>query len=188
MVAGIATTGQANTPEPQVVSENAAATAITANAAANLDFARVASKSIPAEKKAGSTTDAASSEIQAVNDPKAAQAFAASQLGSFGWDQSQMSCLVSLWTRESGWRTTAENPSSLAYGIAQSLPAERWQLLAPITGPITKPRSPGAWATSSSVTAAPAEPGANRRRSAGTEQPMLKSTAVGATRRQPLLI
>ncbi|MDN5666973.1 transglycosylase [Arthrobacter russicus] len=125
MVAGIATTGQANTPEPQVVSENAAATAITANAAANLDFARVASKSIPAEKKAGSTTDAASSEIQAVNDPKAAQAFAASQLGSFGWDQSQMSCLVSLWTRESGWRTTAENPSSLAYGIAQSLPAEK---------------------------------------------------------------
>lgn len=125
LVAGIATTGQASTPEPQAASNNAAAAVITADAAANLDFARVSAKSIPAEKKPGSSTNAASSEIQAVNDPAGAQAFAASQLASFGWEQGQMSCLTSLWTRESGWRTTAENPSSLAYGIAQSLPAQK---------------------------------------------------------------
>lgn len=125
LVAGIASTGQASTPAPQVVSENTEAAVITANAAANLDFARVASKSIPAEKKADSTANAASADIVAVNDPSGAQAFAASQLASFGWDQSQMSCLTSLWTRESGWRTTAENPSSLAYGIPQSLPASK---------------------------------------------------------------
>lgn len=125
LVAGIATTGQAGTPSAEAVSDVKAPTAVTANAAANLSFVRVASSSIPAEKKPGSTTNSASSEIQAVNDPSAAQAFAGSQLGNFGWDQGQMSCLTSLWNRESSWKTTAENPSSLAYGIAQSLPAEK---------------------------------------------------------------
>jgi hypothetical protein len=61
----------------------------------------------------------------AVDDPAGAQAYAASQLASFGWGQDQMSCLVPLWNRESDWRTTAENPTSLAYGIVQSLPAEK---------------------------------------------------------------
>ncbi|WP_449372387.1 aggregation-promoting factor C-terminal-like domain-containing protein [Arthrobacter psychrolactophilus] len=31
-----------------------------------------------------------------------------------------------LWERESNWRTNATNPSSGAYGIAQSLPASRY--------------------------------------------------------------
>ncbi|WP_434617349.1 hypothetical protein [Arthrobacter sp. A5] len=61
----------------------------------------------------------------AVNDPAGARAYAASVLASFGWGQDQMTCLVPLWTQESDWTTTAENPSSLAYGIAQSLPAEK---------------------------------------------------------------
>ncbi len=59
----------------------------------------------------------------AVNDPAGAQAYASASLGSFGWGQDQFSCLVSLWTRESNWLTTATNPSSGAYGIPQSLPA-----------------------------------------------------------------
>lgn len=53
------------------------------------------------------------------------QAYAASLLGSYGWSQSQMSCLVSLWNRESGWRVNATNPSSGAYGIPQSLPGSK---------------------------------------------------------------
>ncbi|OMH31179.1 hypothetical protein BGP79_08965 [Tersicoccus sp. Bi-70] len=61
----------------------------------------------------------------AVNDPAGAQAWAASRLGAHGWGQDQMSCLVPLWDRESGWQTTATNPSSLAYGIPQSLPASK---------------------------------------------------------------
>ncbi len=61
----------------------------------------------------------------AINDPGGAQAYAAGVLASFGWGQDQMACLVPLWTQESDWTTTAENPSSLAYGIAQSLPAEK---------------------------------------------------------------
>lgn len=62
-----------------------------------------------------------------VDDPAAAQAFAASQLGSFGWGPDQMSCLTQLWQRESEWLTSAENASSGAYGIAQSLPASKME-------------------------------------------------------------
>jgi septal ring factor EnvC (AmiA/AmiB activator) len=58
-------------------------------------------------------------------DPAAAQAYARSALGSYGWGSDQFSCLVSLWTQESGWRANALNASSGAYGIPQSLPAEK---------------------------------------------------------------
>ncbi|WP_460522554.1 coiled-coil domain-containing protein [Humibacter antri] len=55
--------------------------------------------------------------------PGAAQAYASSILGSYGWGGDQMSCLISLWNMESGWRWNAYNSSSGAYGIAQALPA-----------------------------------------------------------------
>ncbi|HET9348195.1 MAG TPA: hypothetical protein VFO13_03545 [Arthrobacter sp.] len=61
----------------------------------------------------------------AIDDPAGAQAYAAGQLGSYGWAQSQMPCLMKLWTKESDWETTATNPSSGAYGVVQSLPAEK---------------------------------------------------------------
>lgn len=60
-----------------------------------------------------------------VDDPAAAQAHAAGRLGSFGWGQEQQRCLVNLWQRESGWRTSALNPSSGAYGIPQSMPGNK---------------------------------------------------------------
>ena len=63
--------------------------------------------------------------VVAVNDPAGAQAYAASQLASYGWGPDQMQCLKTLWTKESDWTTTATNASSGAYGIVQSLPAEK---------------------------------------------------------------
>ncbi len=63
--------------------------------------------------------------VVAVNDPAGAQAYAAGQLASYGWSADQMQCLQTLWTKESDWTTTATNPSSGAYGIVQSLPAEK---------------------------------------------------------------
>lgn len=60
-----------------------------------------------------------------VDDPAGAQAYAASQLGSYGWAAGQMQCLQKLWTKESDWKTTATNKSSGAYGVVQSLPAEK---------------------------------------------------------------
>ncbi|MCU1673734.1 MAG: secreted protein, partial [Frankiales bacterium] len=51
------------------------------------------------------------------------RAIARAQLDARGWS-SQFGCLDSLWQRESGWRTTASNPSG-AYGIPQALPGSK---------------------------------------------------------------
>jgi hypothetical protein len=53
------------------------------------------------------------------------QAIAAALLPTFGFDNSQMSCLVPLWMGESGWRVNAQNSSSGAYGIPQALPGSK---------------------------------------------------------------
>lgn len=42
---------------------------------------------------------------------------------SYGWSTgAEWDALVWVWDHESGWRNTAENPSSGAYGIPQALP------------------------------------------------------------------
>lgn len=60
-----------------------------------------------------------------VNDPAGAQAFAASMMGAYGWNNGEFRCLVDLWNRESNWLTSAMNPYSGAYGIPQSLPGDK---------------------------------------------------------------
>jgi hypothetical protein len=59
------------------------------------------------------------------------QAVAAALLPKFGFDSSQMSCLIPLWMGESGWRVNAENASSGAYGIPQSLPGSKMATAGP---------------------------------------------------------
>ncbi|MDT9594438.1 lytic transglycosylase domain-containing protein [Nocardioides zeae] len=46
-------------------------------------------------------------------------------LTEFGFGQDQWSCLDSLWTKESNWQVDADNPTSSAYGIPQSLPGSK---------------------------------------------------------------
>lgn len=53
-------------------------------------------------------------------DPRS---IARAQLAARGWS-SQFGCLDSLWTKESGWRVYASNPSG-AYGIPQALPGSK---------------------------------------------------------------
>ncbi|HEY1914488.1 MAG TPA: lytic transglycosylase domain-containing protein [Streptosporangiaceae bacterium] len=58
-------------------------------------------------------------------NPGSAQAIAYNMMSSFGWNpQTYFSCLNNIWTRESGWVYTAENPSG-AYGIPQALPGDK---------------------------------------------------------------
>ncbi|EHM87886.1 hypothetical protein HMPREF0045_01291 [Actinomyces graevenitzii C83] len=57
--------------------------------------------------------------------PDAAKAAAKSMLPAYGWDEGQYQCLEIMWTRESNWNYAAENPGSGAYGIPQSLPANK---------------------------------------------------------------
>lgn len=43
----------------------------------------------------------------------------------YGWSGDEWACLDALWKRESNWSHTAENKSSGAYGIPQSLPGSK---------------------------------------------------------------
>jgi hypothetical protein len=64
----------------------------------------------------GQSSQPAGSGVEA-----AAQAYALSQLGKYGWGADQMPPLIALWNQESGWNPNAINKGSGAYGIPQSL-------------------------------------------------------------------
>lgn len=53
------------------------------------------------------------------------RAIGCAELLKKGFGLDQMPCLNKLWNKESNWRTTAENTSSGAYGIPQSLPGSK---------------------------------------------------------------
>lgn len=79
----------------------------------------------PAKRAAlatGSGPAVTRTEDIAAQDPRS---IALALLGEFGFSSSQMGCLDSLWTRESGWRVNADNPYSSAYGIPQALPGSK---------------------------------------------------------------
>lgn len=140
---GVGAAGQASEPATPEAAPTAQAPA-TANAESRIDFekslveAKAAPSQAPVEPQAAPAPAPAPAPEPApapapepapapvaVDDPAAAQAYAASQLASYGWAADQMQCLMTLWTKESEWKTTATNPSSGAYGIVQSLPAEK---------------------------------------------------------------
>ncbi|WFR68579.1 hypothetical protein P9139_10895 [Curtobacterium flaccumfaciens] len=97
-----------------------------------------------------------------VVDPAAAQAYARSAIGAYGWGPDQFSCLVSLWTQESGWRANALNASSGAYGIRSHCRRRRCRPLEPTGGRMLRRRSTGASPTSRAPTVRPAERGTTR--------------------------
>ncbi|MFD9442156.1 peptidoglycan DD-metalloendopeptidase family protein [Streptomyces sp. NPDC060001] len=61
----------------------------------------------------------------AANAVGAAQQYAKSILGNYGWGPSQFGPLKKLWDGESNWRWNADNPTSDAYGIPQALPGSK---------------------------------------------------------------
>jgi hypothetical protein len=99
-----------------VVSRSADRTAPRPDRRAGADPAKRAALGLTAGPAVGGE------EKLSAQDP---QTIAEALLPSFGFDSSQMSCLVPLWMGESGWRVTAENASSGAYGIPQSLPGSK---------------------------------------------------------------
>ena len=60
----------------------------------------------------------------------------------YGMNNSQFTCLNSLWTKESHWNYKAHNYRSGAHGIAQALPAEKMSVIADDwrTNPVTQIR------------------------------------------------
>ena len=53
------------------------------------------------------------------------QQYAATVCRSYGWSETDIECLISLWNKESGWNPYAYNASSGAYGIPQALPGSK---------------------------------------------------------------
>lgn len=129
---------EASTISPGVRAEEADAKITTERAQIAELAARVAAKE-QAAREAARKAEAA--RTAALNNARVnPQAAAAALLSRFGWGQSQMSCLIPLWQNESGWKYTAANPSSGAYGIPQALPGSKmgtvasdWQ-----TNPVTQ--------------------------------------------------
>jgi hypothetical protein len=58
----------------------------------------------------------------------------------YGFDDSQFTCLNSLWTKESHWNYKAHNYRSGAHGIAQALPASKMEVISDDwrTNPLTQ--------------------------------------------------
>lgn len=58
-------------------------------------------------------------------DPRSNRQLGRQMMLEAGWGPDQWPALDSLWTRESNWKQLADNPSSDAYGIPQSLPGSK---------------------------------------------------------------
>jgi hypothetical protein len=67
----------------------------------------------------------ASAPVAGKPDPGTAKGIAADMISARGLGSGEYDCLVSLWNKESGWNVYANNPSSGAYGIPQSLPGSK---------------------------------------------------------------
>jgi hypothetical protein len=112
------------------VASTAAAPATSAQAQTNAVTSHTSKSSVTVEvtKNAKSTrnakhTSTKRASYKARRAPSSPQRIAQSRLSSYGWNGGQWSYLYQLWERESGWSSTATNPGSGAYGIAQALPA-----------------------------------------------------------------
>jgi hypothetical protein len=87
-----------------------------------------------------SSTSTGGTVTASAPDPGTAQSIAYNLLPSYGFSQSsQWGCLLDLWNQESGWMYDAENASG-AYGIPQSLPADKMASVASdyLTDPTTQ--------------------------------------------------
>jgi hypothetical protein len=89
--------------------------------------ARAEAERVAAEQRAAEERAAAERASRAARDPRS---LARALLADRG-QADQFGCLDKLWQKESGWRHTAENPRSGAYGIPQSLPASKMAAAGP---------------------------------------------------------
>jgi hypothetical protein len=83
----------------------------------------------------------ASEQVELAKSPIGAQAVAQSLVdATYKWSDSEISCLDTLWNKESHWNFKAHNYRSGAHGIPQALPADKMEIVAMDwrTNPITQ--------------------------------------------------
>jgi hypothetical protein len=81
-------------------------------------------------KESKKQVEVVGAKLPTPTNPTEAQALGHQMMLAAGFGEDQWPCLYNLWMHESGWRTTASNPSG-AYGIPQALPGSKmgtgWQ-------------------------------------------------------------
>ncbi|MBD7995894.1 hypothetical protein H9639_11350 [Arthrobacter sp. Sa2CUA1] len=125
--AGQTPAAESSEPEPETA-QNTPDAAAQAAAAAEQAAAQLAAEQAAADAAEAAAAEAAKAAAAAsvpVNDPAGAKAYAATALAGHGWGAAEMTCLDTLWNKESEWLTSATNASSGAYGIPQALPGTK---------------------------------------------------------------
>lgn len=117
--------GEQRAAEEAAAAETRAAEDQARQAAEQEAAARAEADAAAARAADEAAAAAAAAAAVPMDDPAGAKAYAASALAGHGWAASEMTCLNTLWEKESNWETSATNASSGAYGIVQSLPAEK---------------------------------------------------------------
>ena len=96
------------------------------SAGAAVPAASAASASFPARPAVTVELDAQTAAVAPAAQPARARQLARAMLARFHWSAArQFPDLNKLWSRESGWRVHARNPSSGAAGIPQALPGSK---------------------------------------------------------------
>ena len=90
------------------------------------EAARIAENAKQLERTVTQTKTASA----APSNPTGNKAIARDMAAARGWGGDQWNCLHSLWVKESGFNHLAQNPSSGAYGIPQSLPGSKMATVA----------------------------------------------------------
>jgi hypothetical protein len=109
-----------------IIAMNAAAETLTVDSKpAMADPAQI--QAAQAAQSAGDTSGGTGIQTSAPPaDPTSAEQIGKDELVDFGFSEStQWPCLYDLWQQESGWNVYADNTSSGAYGIPQSLPGDK---------------------------------------------------------------
>ncbi|MFV0426769.1 MAG: G5 domain-containing protein [Beutenbergiaceae bacterium] len=118
----IVTTYERTYSDGEVVTESQITSVVASQPVTEVVLIGTGSASRPSSTGGSSGGGTGGSGTYTGGDPRA---IARSMLASYGWGDDQWSCLNSLWQRESNWNPYAQNPSSGAYGIPQSLPASK---------------------------------------------------------------
>ncbi len=145
------TTAATSTLESQVALQDAVRVAadrsatntqrsVVAAQAAAADRARAAAVAKKRREQAERAARAAERKRVLENAQEDPKAVARLLLPEYGFSESQWVCLDQLWIGESDWRWSAENASSGAYGIPQSLPGSKMATVASDwrTNPVTQ--------------------------------------------------
>jgi len=117
----------------KVEAEKKAAVAEKAAQEQTLYYAEVNKPAGSGAASANTTAGSSPAAMPAAGDTSvaASKAFARATLAARGMGDGEFQCLNNLWERESNWNYRADNPSSDAFGIPQSLPGSKMASIAP---------------------------------------------------------